>query len=162
MFLGTTYQNGKIYQNGHKIYQMAFFERHSDIYPNWDFWFENIPSGNRGSVVFVCTIHFKTVFRSYWLTAERNIHRSIYYSQPSTCTYACMYTTSIHSFFVTYKRKQNWHACKCRYLVGTTFSERLLPDLRPVFKTSTLTNKVTGSKIDQSLSTQGVKFAPPA
>jgi hypothetical protein len=20
--------------------------RHSQIYPNWDFWFENIPSGN--------------------------------------------------------------------------------------------------------------------
>jgi hypothetical protein len=22
--------------------------RHSKIYQNWDFWFENIPSGNRG------------------------------------------------------------------------------------------------------------------
>jgi hypothetical protein len=126
MFLGTTYQNGKIYQNGHKIYQMAFFERHSDIYPNWDFWFENIPSGNRGSVVFVCTIHFKTVFRSYWLTAERNIHRSIYYSQPSTCTYACMYTTSIHSFLsLTNVNRTDMPAS----VVGTTFSERLLPAL---------------------------------
>jgi hypothetical protein len=57
---------GKIYQiatklsNGHKIYQMAvnipndhrhniptfFIPRPSQIYPNFDFWFENIPSGN--------------------------------------------------------------------------------------------------------------------
>jgi hypothetical protein len=28
--------------NGHKIYQ----QRPSKIYPNRDFWFENIPSGN--------------------------------------------------------------------------------------------------------------------
>jgi hypothetical protein len=28
--------------NGHKIYQHL----PSKIYPNWDFWFENIPSGN--------------------------------------------------------------------------------------------------------------------
>jgi hypothetical protein len=29
--------------NGHKIYIIA---RPSKIYPNWDFWFENMPSGN--------------------------------------------------------------------------------------------------------------------
>jgi hypothetical protein len=23
----------------------SFTARHSEIYPNWDFWFENIPSG---------------------------------------------------------------------------------------------------------------------
>jgi hypothetical protein len=56
---------GKIYRNDHKMYQASikytkgryidlvakklrkfFVARHSKIYPNWDFWFENIPSGN--------------------------------------------------------------------------------------------------------------------
>jgi hypothetical protein len=44
--------------NGHKLYQMAIkysnrpynitfsVSRSSKIYPNWDFWFENKPSGN--------------------------------------------------------------------------------------------------------------------
>jgi hypothetical protein len=36
-------------QNRRKIDQMVIKytkTRHSKIYPNWDFWFENIPSGN--------------------------------------------------------------------------------------------------------------------
>jgi hypothetical protein len=74
IFLGTTYQNvknipnnHKIFKmatkytkwpqnipNGHKIYQMATkyikytIARPSKFYPNWDFWFENMPSGNPG------------------------------------------------------------------------------------------------------------------
>jgi hypothetical protein len=38
--------------NGHKIHQMAtqqtniFNCRPSEIYPNWDFWLEKMPSGN--------------------------------------------------------------------------------------------------------------------
>jgi hypothetical protein len=35
--------------NGRKIYQYIPFARPSNIYPNWDFWFENIPSGNPDS-----------------------------------------------------------------------------------------------------------------
>jgi hypothetical protein len=55
IFLGTTYQNGKNIPNYHNIYQMAVkckniptssIARPSKIYPNLDFWFENIPSGN--------------------------------------------------------------------------------------------------------------------
>jgi hypothetical protein len=57
----------KIYLSDHKIYEIAikneiavqqterpqnlptpFLARHSKIYLNWDFWFENIPSGNPG------------------------------------------------------------------------------------------------------------------
>jgi hypothetical protein len=34
--------------NGHNL-QTSFIARHLKIYPNWDFWFENIPSGNPGS-----------------------------------------------------------------------------------------------------------------
>jgi hypothetical protein len=35
--------------NDHKIYQhFLFYIRPSKIYPNWDFWFENRPSGNPG------------------------------------------------------------------------------------------------------------------
>jgi hypothetical protein len=65
IFLDTTYQNGGKYTttlpNGHKIYQMTvkYFKwllnipalsilRPSEIYPNWYFWFENVPSGNPG------------------------------------------------------------------------------------------------------------------
>jgi hypothetical protein len=46
-------------RSGYKIYEMAvkytkwqynlaksFIERHSKIYPMWDFWFENIASGS--------------------------------------------------------------------------------------------------------------------
>jgi hypothetical protein len=53
------YQIATKVTNGLTIYQMAviyakwpinipffFFPRHSKIYPNLDFWFENIPSGN--------------------------------------------------------------------------------------------------------------------
>jgi hypothetical protein len=38
--------------NGRKINQVAmkytniFYSRPSKIFPNWDFWFENMPSGN--------------------------------------------------------------------------------------------------------------------
>jgi hypothetical protein len=32
--------------NGHKIYKHFFFLGPSKIYPNFDFWFENKPSGN--------------------------------------------------------------------------------------------------------------------
>jgi hypothetical protein len=33
--------------NGHKIYQhFSIYVRPSKIYPNWNFWFENKPSGN--------------------------------------------------------------------------------------------------------------------
>jgi hypothetical protein len=61
IFLGAAYQNGKNIPNGRKIYQMATkytkwpqdiptspIVRFSRIYPNWDFWFENTPSGNPG------------------------------------------------------------------------------------------------------------------
>jgi hypothetical protein len=62
--LGTTYQNGErctkgpqSIPNGNATYQIVVkyskwpqnilsFPRHSKIYPNIDFWFENIPSGN--------------------------------------------------------------------------------------------------------------------
>jgi hypothetical protein len=64
------YQNGEIHTYqittklpiGHKIYQMAVkcskwpkniptssFTKPFKIYPNWDFWFENKPSGNPGA-----------------------------------------------------------------------------------------------------------------
>jgi hypothetical protein len=56
IFLGI--KRGEIYQitttlpMGHKIgipkiyHHFAFYVRPSKIYPQWDFWFENIPSGN--------------------------------------------------------------------------------------------------------------------
>jgi hypothetical protein len=35
--------------NDRKIFQLTFFlPRRSKIYPNWDFWYENILSGNPG------------------------------------------------------------------------------------------------------------------
>jgi hypothetical protein len=64
-----TYQNGKNIPNDHKLYQTTinylyqmvinyskwsqnlqtfFILRPSKIYPNWDFWLENKPSGNPG------------------------------------------------------------------------------------------------------------------
>jgi hypothetical protein len=55
-------KQGEIYQitaNGYKIYQMdikynkchqIFQQLPSQIYPIWDFWFENIASGNPGKV----------------------------------------------------------------------------------------------------------------
>jgi hypothetical protein len=52
IYLGPTFQNGQNIRNYRKIYQMAVniptlsITRPSKIYPNWDFWFENIPSGN--------------------------------------------------------------------------------------------------------------------
>jgi hypothetical protein len=56
IFLGTIYPNGGKYtkwtwniSNGRKIDQMVFsIARPSKIDPNWDFWFENKPSGNPG------------------------------------------------------------------------------------------------------------------
>jgi hypothetical protein len=70
IILGKTYQNGKNIPNHHKIHHIAlqytkgqyvkYFKwqqniptssipRPSKIYPNLDFWFENMPSGNHGS-----------------------------------------------------------------------------------------------------------------
>jgi hypothetical protein len=61
IFLGPKYQNGGKYTklpqnipsglNGRKIDQMVIKYTKifpSKIYPNWDFWFENKPSGNPG------------------------------------------------------------------------------------------------------------------
>jgi hypothetical protein len=62
IFLGTTYQNGKIInQITYKIYHMSVkytqkplhiptssIASPSKIYPNYDFWLENMPSGNPG------------------------------------------------------------------------------------------------------------------
>jgi hypothetical protein len=60
-FLLQTYQNGEKYiPNYYKLYQMAVkylkniktfsIPRPSKMYPNWDFWSENKPSGNPGHV----------------------------------------------------------------------------------------------------------------
>jgi hypothetical protein len=39
--------------NGHKMYQhFPLYLRPSKIYPDWDFWFEKIPSGNPGPNTF--------------------------------------------------------------------------------------------------------------
>jgi hypothetical protein len=38
----------KYIPNGHNTYQTSFTARDSKIYPNLNFWFENIPSGNPG------------------------------------------------------------------------------------------------------------------
>jgi hypothetical protein len=44
---------------GHKIDQLAnkkptsYLARPSKIYPNWEFWFHNIPSGSTGEVDFL-------------------------------------------------------------------------------------------------------------
>jgi hypothetical protein len=34
------------YTNGRKYILISSIARSSKIYPNWDFWFENLPSGN--------------------------------------------------------------------------------------------------------------------
>jgi hypothetical protein len=56
IFIDTIHQNGEKLtklplnqQNGHKIYQLSVIfsiSRLSKNYQNWNFWFENIPSGN--------------------------------------------------------------------------------------------------------------------
>jgi hypothetical protein len=38
-------KRGEIYQMAIKYIQRSAIARHSKIYPKWDFWFENIPSG---------------------------------------------------------------------------------------------------------------------
>jgi hypothetical protein len=62
---GTTYQNGKTIPIDHKVYEIAtkymdqmaikytniFHCKILQIYPNWDFWFENIASGNADTQV---------------------------------------------------------------------------------------------------------------
>jgi hypothetical protein len=46
IFLGTKYQNGEIYTEGPQNIPRFSIARPPKIYPNWDFWFENKPSGN--------------------------------------------------------------------------------------------------------------------
>jgi hypothetical protein len=36
--------------NGHNIYQHVQFKGRPKKYPNWNFWYENIPSGNPGAL----------------------------------------------------------------------------------------------------------------
>jgi hypothetical protein len=81
---------GKIYQmaiklpNGHKIYQMFIIyskwplnipifsiSRTSKNYPKWDFWFENIPSGNPARICF-CPI------KGLALSAAGKTHNSLF------------------------------------------------------------------------------------
>jgi hypothetical protein len=70
-FFDTIYQNGEIYTklplnyplaikipNGSKMFQMNkknvptfSIPKPNKTYPNWDFWFENKPSGNPGDEV---------------------------------------------------------------------------------------------------------------
>jgi hypothetical protein len=35
---------------------IKIFAMHSKLFPNWEFWFENIPSGNPGQV---SKLHFR-------------------------------------------------------------------------------------------------------
>jgi hypothetical protein len=51
------------------------------IYPNWDFWFENIPSGNPASNI---NLHSKYLFRLL-LIVTREIH-SMYVCIKPVCT----------------------------------------------------------------------------
>jgi hypothetical protein len=64
---GKIYQITTIFPSGHKIFQMPVkyskwpkyipsfsILRPQKIYPNWDFGFENKPSGNPGHIVIVC------------------------------------------------------------------------------------------------------------
>jgi hypothetical protein len=76
-FIDTIYRNGGkctkltigILLNGHRMYQMYVIHsnwpyniptfsipRPSMIYPNWDIWFENIPSGNPAALQYPSVI----------------------------------------------------------------------------------------------------------
>jgi hypothetical protein len=78
-FLVHDTKTGKMYQvntnctkwslnipNVHKIFQMAvkyiniFQSEDLDFFPNWDFWFENKPSGNPVAHLFSCSL-FKNI-----------------------------------------------------------------------------------------------------
>jgi hypothetical protein len=91
----------KIYPNGHKIDQMAVkwtkwpqnistTTRPSNIYPKWDFWFENIQSGNPVELFFLHNFADRDEEKSFFsvfcgfhrnlligksLTAFRHTHR---------------------------------------------------------------------------------------
>jgi hypothetical protein len=56
IFLGATYQNGKNIPNNHELSKKwpqniptSSIKRPYKIDPNWNFWFEDMPSGNPGA-----------------------------------------------------------------------------------------------------------------
>jgi hypothetical protein len=93
IFLDTIYQNGGKYHfatkllNGYNMYQMAVIyskcpknitafsiTRPSNSYPNCNFWFENMPSGNPGSIS-----HSYLVLTTAWVFAEINFCQLLSY-----------------------------------------------------------------------------------
>jgi hypothetical protein len=69
---GIKYTKWQLYRpNGHKIYQLhTFIARHSKIYSNLDFWFENIQplfSGCHGLAVDLMQRTFPLITPSFWL-----------------------------------------------------------------------------------------------
>jgi hypothetical protein len=110
IFLGTRYQNRKnvqnkyvcakliqnvpnghkIFQNfpnGHKIYKLFSNLRPSQIYPNWEFRFENKPSGNPGWEVRVR--HKKGFFSEDGRKIELKVLLSIKFSYCATVLLIC-------------------------------------------------------------------------
>jgi hypothetical protein len=74
-------KRAKIYQNdqkvhiphGHKIYLHLSLQDTPKIFPNWDFWFENIPSGNRA---LGCKKYCLTYITSIHTTFQSNLARN--------------------------------------------------------------------------------------
>jgi hypothetical protein len=94
IFIGLKYQNGEKYTrlpqnipNGHKIFPIAvkYVDQmvikytkifHSKIYPNWDFWFENLPSGNPGPEIGEnTTINLKEIHNVHRVTVSRSLNQ---------------------------------------------------------------------------------------
>jgi hypothetical protein len=106
IFRGSIYQNGKNVPNAHKIYQIAInytekpkwpqnmpassISRPFKIYPNWYFWFENMPSGNPGW--------------SEWTTYKRETVASGNCSSLRLQGF-CLFLSSSSRFYLWQKRK---------------------------------------------------------
>jgi hypothetical protein len=114
----------------HKIHIPSSISRPSKIYPNWDFWFENMPSGNTGFNWF--QLRQKIVLKRS-LVKTRAIGR-FRVAMLQTQTLPSSY---IHSFIPTRPRRQ---VCSCKrknrdyiFLVGffsgreEAFDLQLLP-----------------------------------
>jgi hypothetical protein len=107
IFRGATYHNGENIPNDHKKYKLVikitegrkifkiaktkiniFHSKAHQSYPHWDFWYENIPSGNHGrKMLYVCMYGTMRPWLclNWFKVANTIVHRIV-----------CEYNSSVH------------------------------------------------------------------
>jgi hypothetical protein len=116
-------------QKKKKKKKTSLIARHSQIYPNWDFWFENIPSGNSATYTYVCMCVY--IFSRLWACWVHQFagHAHMYVH---TCTYMKASTKRLPAYLKLLANTFKWSRARTKWPVSRTWKLQVGPcDFRP-------------------------------